>query len=83
MIRATIKNRIGLFALVALSACAGHVAQGPPASGVEQCAPPNTLTCDRSVGENRNCSCERSDRLEDIVDSYQVRTTSENRPWLI
>ena len=70
MIRATIKNSIGLFALVALSACAGHVAHERPANGIEQCAPPNTLTCDRFAGENHNCSCERGDKLKDILDSY-------------
>jgi hypothetical protein len=70
VIRATIKNSIGLIALVALSACAGHVAHEQPASGVEQCAPPNTLTCDQFAGENYNCSCERGAKLQDIVDSY-------------
>ena len=71
MIRATIKNSIGLLALVALSACVGQGAHEPTrASEVEQCPPPNTLTCDRFAGENYNCSCERGDRLKDILDVY-------------
>lgn len=68
--RATIKNSISFLALVALSACAGHGAHEPRAGAVEQCAPPNTLTCDRFAGENYNCSCERGDKLKDILDVY-------------
>lgn len=70
MIRAMIKNSIGLFALLALSACASTVRHEQPANGVESCAPPDTLTCDRFAGENHNCTCEKSDKLKDILDSY-------------
>ena len=70
MIRATIKSSIGLFVLVALSACASQGAQKQQAGAIDECPPPNTLTCDRFAGENYNCSCESSDRLEMILDSY-------------
>ena len=70
MTRATTKTSIGIFALVALAACASQNAHKQQPSTVDQCPPPNTLTCDRFAGENYNCTCERSDRLEDILDSY-------------
>lgn len=71
MIRATIKISIALIALVAVSACASRIPHEEPPSGkAESCPPPYTLACDRFAGENRNCTCERSDRLKDILDSY-------------
>lgn len=70
MFPAMIKNCMGLVALLALSACAGHRVDERRPLSVENCPPPNTLTCDRFAGENYNCSCERSDRLKDILDSY-------------
>lgn len=70
MIRVTVEYCIGLFALIALSACAGNSTLDRRAGAVEECRPPNTLTCDRFKGENYNCSCERGDRLKDILDAY-------------
>ena len=70
MIRTTARNGFGLFALVALSACGSQHAYDRRAGTVDQCPPPNTLTCDRFAGENYNCTCEQSDRLQDILDAY-------------
>ena len=70
MIRATIYNSSALILLLTLSACAGPTATKQQASTIDECPPPNTLTCDRFAGENYNCSCESSDRLEMILDSY-------------
>ena len=70
MIRATIKKSVALSILFALSACAGQNAYKQKAGSIDECPPPNTLTCDRYAGENYNCSCESSDRLQDILDSY-------------
>ena len=65
----TLKNFLGIVAAVALSACAGHAADERQPLGIDNCPPPNTLTCDRFAGENYNCTCERGDRLKDILDS--------------
>jgi hypothetical protein len=72
VIRATIRKSIGLFALVALSACA---TQDPPERQAEdalQCAPTETKTCDRFAGENHNCTCERGGNLREMLDAYHV-----------
>lgn len=70
MYRTTIRNSIGIFSFAVLSACASRGLDERLAIGVDNCPPPNTLTCDRFAGENHNCTCERSDRLKDILDSY-------------
>ena len=68
VIQAMNRITIGLFALIALSACAFH--GEPPEGDNEDCMYPNTLTCDRFAGENYNCTCERGTKLEDIIDVY-------------
>ena len=70
MIRTKITNSIGVFLLLALSACASPDARDGGSGVMVQCAPPNTMTCEEFAGEKYNCTCERGDRLGDIIDSY-------------
>lgn len=72
MSRATVRSSIGLFALVALSACATSGAPEQRAKGGLQCHPNETLTCDRFAGENHNCTCQRGGDLREMLDAYHV-----------
>ncbi len=72
MIRATIKCGFGLFALLALSACANLKEREEMAGELKQCRQTETLTCDRFNGENHNCTCERGGNLRDMLDAYQL-----------
>ena len=70
MIRTMIRSGIGVFALVALSACATQERAEPLAEEAMKCAHYETLTCDRFSGENHNCTCEKGDNLRDMLDAY-------------
>ena len=72
MILTTFKTGIGLFTLLALSACATQERSEPLADETMQCAPTETLACDRFSGENYNCRCERGDDLKKMLDAYDM-----------
>lgn len=73
MKRTTIGNGIGLLVLMALTACASGGTPEQSADGDVHCRPTETKTCDRFAGENYNCSCQRGDRLRDILDANSMQ----------
>ena len=70
MIRTMIRSGIGIFALVALSACATQERSEPLADETMKCARNETLTCDRFSDETYNCTCEKGDNLREMLDAY-------------
>ncbi len=65
-----IKAAIGVFAVVALTACAVQSRHHQRTAGSEQCTQSQTMTCDRFNDETYNCSCHSNDNFRDILDSY-------------
>lgn len=72
MMKTAFKSGMGLFAVLALSACVTQEASEPLAEETMQCARGETLTCDRFSEENYNCSCEKGGNLRDMLDAYQT-----------
>ncbi len=71
MIQATLKASIGICALLMLSACATKDRSSLLADDVPQCKPSETRTCDKFADEVRNCTCEKGDKLQDMLDVYR------------
>ena len=73
MIRSLINKSSVLFAVFALTACASDGPNERKMVMAEECEYPNTLACEQFAGENYNCTCESTGRLQDIVDPGMTR----------
>ena len=72
MVKTTTRIGIVLFVLLTLSACATQETAEPLAESDKQCAPTETLTCDKFSDETYNCTCEKGGNLRDMLDAYRT-----------